>query len=100
MFTDEKQDFLVLIHNTIMEHPDWMADIQLALQEGIQKRLQIEIQARSNSEVALSIAYDAATDKRIPVHQRAIVWCALANALFFKGTPYQEKIMAKLQKEG
>lgn len=87
-----KNEFTELVVTTLKENPQWMNDTILAIQIGMQERINLETELRANAEVCLSISYDKA--KLLPEEDKRCR-TALANSGLFKGTHYAEKLLSE-----
>jgi len=91
----DQQEFEILVHNTIMKHPDWISGTIKALEQGAVARVEFEVDKRAEADTALCILLSDEKGKEVlksltPVQQKRIK--ASIEAGSFGGTEWSKSL--------
>jgi hypothetical protein len=95
---DEKQEFLNIIVNTLLKHPDWFGDIVNAMQFGLTTRLELEREKTANLAYAL-VTFVTEDKKKKFKYYHNIQKGLVTLAGFFYTAPVIKDILPLIEKE-
>lgn len=86
----EKQFFLSVVESTIASHPEWFADVVLAMQNGLVTRIDTEQKEKANLAYALAFFIQHAPNVARKGGPLPSAYTTLAK--FFDGAPIAREI--------